>query len=152
MTGTLNVLGTIVAIVANVSVLIGFPIYVFYARRDGYAARHRAPELASTSQRIRVIETPELHAARALTEQLAQAIEERARLWDFAPEMVELPRYDQSAGSPAYLDLTPGALAAQRRSDGFDRDRMISTGEMYALWGAPVEVDEWAAPEPVGAR
>lgn len=126
----LNVLGTIAAIVLNVSILVGFPTYAIRARRDGYPARHRALENSSTMVRLPVIDSPELRAARAHTESLAQGIEARARLWDLGPELV---RYEQSAGSVAYLDLTDGSLGRSRA----ELDERITTAEMRALFGVP---------------
>lgn len=158
MITTLNVLGTIAAILANLAVLIGLPTYVLRCRRNGYAARHRAPELGSTMLRIVPIDTAELRVARARTEQLATQIERRAQLWDDGVRGTELgaawlgiggiepgdelTEYDQDAGSPRFREVTTEAL-----------DRRITTAEMWAVTGfAPVEVDEWVGdPEPVGA-
>jgi hypothetical protein len=170
MITTLDAIGTIAAVAANLAVLIGFPVYIYRARVRAvgtYVGAHRAGEEGSTLTRPPAPDTAEVRAARVRVARVAEDIWARAQRWDEGqrgtelaerwlgideqqPDAVELSTYEHSAGSAMYLDVTPGALARERRSDGFDRDRMISTGEMYALFGsAPVVVDEWA--EPVAA-
>lgn len=156
MTHTLNVIGTCFAILANAVLLTGFPLYVrkvHIRARGTYAGRHRAPELGSTMATLDTTPTLATLRARAQTERVAAAIERRALAWN-ANDPVELARYDQGAGSPTYLDLSPGALArdGKARSTALDDERVVTTGEMFALFGAPLVVDDWnAEPLPVGA-
>jgi len=152
-----------------------------YSYRPRHAAPGRRRARASTWERSAgiVVDEPEVRVARVRVEETAAEIEARAVAWDegrtgtdLAEEylgitgiehVVEVDRYEQSAGSPAYLAVSFRGVAhvavpENERERVEARDERITTADMTLRFGAELgpalargaEPDEWLIPDEHG--
>lgn len=152
-----------------------------YAYRGRHSAPGRRRARVSTWERSAgiVVDTPEVRVARVRVGQVAAAIVERAALWndgrtgtelaeaflgiDGIEPVAETERYEQSAGSPAYLAVSargvaPVAEPENERERVELRDERISTADLTARFGAELgpalargaQLDEWVMPDEDG--
>lgn len=150
-----------------------------YRPRHGAPGRRRAR--ASTWERSAsvFVDEPEVRVARVRVEATAAEIEARAALWNDGrtgtelaeaylgitgiEHVVEVDRYEQSAGSPAYLAVTARGIASvpepeNERERVELRDERITTADMTARFGAELgpalargaQLDEWVMPDEDG--
>jgi hypothetical protein len=150
-----------------------------YRPRHGAPGRRRAR--TSTWERAAsvVVDDPEVRVARVRVEETAAQIETRAALWNDGrtgtelaeaylgitgiEHVAEIERYEQSAGSPAYLAVTARGVVRMPEPENERervelRDERITTADMTARFGAELgpalargaQLDEWVMPDDPG--